>query len=675
MQNKNIITRLDNWSYGVLFVGIILSCFAFIPFFPLSLEIVKGYFFTVGVASSFVLFIIARMYEGSVNILRTKIIISAGLLTLLVVLASIFSSSPVISFWGRGFEVDTAAFFITGFLALILSSHHFVNKDRLVGLLTTLLSINILLSLLTLARVFFPGILTMGVLGDKTSVLMGTWNDSMIFFAFTALIAISVIDLVKVKKGLLKIVAYLSLVLSIVMLVVGNFLLAWTLFGAILLVLFVYTVTVENGSSSLNTRSIPVTSLIVIIISIFFIAGHSNIGEALPKLLSVQYTELRPSTSATYSVAVDTIEESPIFGVGPNQFAVAWAKFKPEQILSTNFWNTNFSSGSSVVFSSAVTIGLLGFIGWLLFVFVTIFSVYKSFLIKPEDKVQANLKTITIILALYLILVQLFYTAGSVTSILFWVFVGIMATIIVDGNEKYLTVSLVGNPKKNFIQLSFVLLILILTIIFTFSRTEQFLGRVSLVGASKLYSNDGDPVKVEALLLKSNNLSPRDDTYRASAQFYSSLLGKELALLQDESNLTDEESAKLKAIWNSAELSAVLAAKLEPGRVENWQFLGNFYLEAAAIGIQGSLDNAELAYKNSLTVSPNDPGVYVSLAEIAYRKSDINSGDAYIDKALELSPAFSSALTLKDQINQIQSSQQDISSAEITVNSDIESVE
>jgi hypothetical protein len=676
MKNQNTISSLDKWSFGILFGGVILSCFALIPFFPLSAEIVKGYFFTLGTTLSFIIFIIARVYEGSLSILRSRILIAAKILVLAVVLSSIFSSSFTLSFWGRGFEQDTAAFFISGFLALVLSSYYFAKKDRLVMLLSAFLGVNIFISLFTIVRLLFPKILSLGVLGAKTSVLPGTWNEAMLFFAFTALIAVSIIDLVKIKKGLLRVISFVSLGLSIVMLIIGNFLLAWVLFGAMLLILFIYTVTVENGNSTtLDTRMIPVTSLIVILLSIFFVAGHSNIGTFMPRVFNAEYTELRPSLDATYNIAKNSLKDNPILGIGPNQFSVAWAKFRPTEILGTSFWNTNFVSGSSAISTSAVTIGLIGFISWILLALAILIAAFKGLFTISKDKVQGNLKAISIVLVIYLLLLMFVYAPGILTNVLFWIFVGVMVAVGESEDSKYFNFSFIGNPKRNFIQLTAVLIVLIAGIAFMFIRTEQFLGRVSIVKASILFGNDGSAGEVESKLIQSNNYAARDDTFRALAQFYSSMLGKELSLLQGTENATDEEKAKLKSLWNSSEMSAVMAAKLEPNRVENWQFLGSFYLDAVAIGVQGSLDNAELAYKNSLNISPIDPGAYVALAEIAYRKSDVALGDEYISKALELDPTFSSALTLKEQLNKIKSTEENIPETEITATDEISETE
>lgn len=676
MKNQNTISNLDKWSFGILFGGIILSCFAIIPFFPLSAEIVKGYFFTLGTTLSFILFIIARVYEGSVSIARSKIIIAAKILVLVVAVSSILSSSFKISFWGRGFEQDTVAFFISGFIALVLSSYYFAKKDKLVMLLSAFLCVNIFVSLYTIIRLFFPDILNLGVLGGKTSVLSGTWNESMLFFAFTALIAVSIIDLVKIKKGLLRVISFSSLTLSLLMLVIGNFLLAWVLFGAMLLILFIYTVTIENGASTtLDTRSIPLTSLIVILLTIFFVAGHANIGTVLPKALNAEYTELRPSLDATYNIAKSSLKDNPLFGVGPNQFAAAWAKFRPIEILGTSFWNTNFVSGSSVLSTSAVTVGIVGFLAWVMLSIFILITALKGLFVVTKDKVQGNLKAISIVLAIYLLLVLFVYAPGILTNVLFWVFVGIMIAVAKGEDNKYFNFSFVGNPKRNFIQLTAIFVVLIASVAFLFIRTEQFMGRVSIVRASVIYAKGGSDAEVESKLLQSNDYSTSDDTYRALAQFYSSVLGKELSVLQGVENITDDDKSKLKSLWDSAEINAVMAARLEPQRVENWQFLGNFYLDAVAIGVQGSLENADIAYKNSLNISPNDPGAYVALAEIAYRKSDIALGDEYISKALELNPAFSSALTLKEQLSKIKSTQQSVPETDITATDEISETE
>jgi len=639
-----------------LFICIILTFVAFVPYFPLALDTIKGYIFSIGISLSLMMFIIARLYEGSFPIPRSKIIVAGFALAIVVFLSSIFSSSFTLSFWGRGFEIETAAFFLAAFFAFFLSSHYFMRKDRFVLFFSSILCVNIIVALYILFRLFAPSHLGFGVFDDAMTLPIGTWNDAMLFFAFSALISLSFLDLINVGKGVLRILSTVSLVMSMIMLIVGNFLTAWILFGALLLVFFIYVVTIER-STALEMRKIPVVSLIVLLLCVLFVAGHSNIGTLPSQYFKVSYSELRPSLNSTLTIAKESLPSNPLLGVGPNQFAVSWAAFRPQGILGTNIWNVNFTSGNSIFFTSLVTMGILGFLAWLLFIASIFYTATRKIFVKSDDITIRHLRVIAGMLTMYLLLAVIVFTPGLVIQVLLWVSAGILVAQTLSATDnKFWTFSFMNSPKKNFVSMLVVVLVLLGSIVFAFVRTEQFLGRVTLVHASQSFSREEPRGKVESLLSRSTNFAKRDDTYTSMSLFYTALLKQELNMFEKNDSLPDDEKTLIKNLWTNAESYALLAVNSEPKRVENWLFLSKFYFDSTAMGITGSLSNTEKALKGALVLSPSDPAILVSLAVIAYQSSDITAGNDYVVQALTLDPTFKDAITLQNQIKTIQSS-------------------
>lgn len=645
MQTKTI-ARLDTISFFVLITSFLAAVVAFVPGFPLAIPIVKGYVFSLGIAVSLFLFVIARLYEGHITFPRSRIALAALGVAALTVLAAFFSPSFITSFWGRGFEIDTAAYVCTMFFAFFLAVHYFVERRRLVLFSTFLLALSSLIGLFTLLRIVTQGrALSLGVFETVLSTPIGSWSETMLFFASSAFLSLAFLDLVRVRKGMLRYVAIATLVLSLIILVLGNFLPAWILLGAFSLLLFVYIVSYENVSQG-AFRMVPVFALITLLLSVLLIAGHATIATIPGSYFNISFNEIKPSFSSTLSVGYHTIAHNPLFGAGPSRFSNAWMLSRPQVIGAGAFSDVSFPTGASAVATTLATTGMLGFIAWLVFVAFSIIAVVRTVFTGEADKTARSFKALPAFVFLFFVFQSLFFTPGIVNTIELWLFGGILVALVLREKEKpFYSWHYMNDPRRNFFSMLGILAVLILIVSFGYVRSEQAIGRAQLTKAIIHYGDGVTPTsRTEALLMRSIAFSKRDDTLRTASLFYRREFATTIKNLGG--TAPDEtKSALLSALWQNTEKYALDAVALNKSDYTNWLFLAGTYTDGALVGIEGSSENAIASYEQAQTLAPTDMAIPLSEAELAAYAKDYDSARVYVNDALALDPGNETALS------------------------------
>ena len=206
------------------------------------------------------------------------------------------------------------------------------------------------------------------------------------------------------------------MILSVFLLAAVNFSTAWIILGIFALFIFVYKISFSSGKqqTDLNKRIFPIISFIIILVSLLFFTAGQFVGGFLPDHLGVSNLEIRPSFSATMSVAKATLAKDPILGAGPNRFAEMWDMRKPAVINSTRFWNSSFNQGSGLLPTFAITTGSLGILAWLVFLALLILAGVKSLFARSKENAPDMKTTMFFIMSLYLFISAFFYSAGPV---------------------------------------------------------------------------------------------------------------------------------------------------------------------------------------------------------------------------------------------------------------------
>ena len=141
-----------------------------------------------------------------------------------------------------------------GFLLMIMCSIIFRDaRDAKIVLLGAVLSSALVLIFQTL-RLFAPGALSFGVLGDATSNLIGSWNAFGIFAGLSALMSLLVVEFfptTRIEKWLLQGLTVLSLISHRG----GELFFVWSLLGVFAFIIFIYklSLTSNDADSEGNT--------------------------------------------------------------------------------------------------------------------------------------------------------------------------------------------------------------------------------------------------------------------------------------------------------------------------------------------------------------------------------------------------------------------------------------
>lgn len=636
---------LDRISYVSLFLVVVLLPIFFLPFTKIPIETSKGLLLVVGLAISVIFWAVARFSDGKVSIPRSSILLSAFVITLVVLLSAIFSSASSVSFFGTIFDFGTFWFMFAAFLLMFISSMMIKdNKSAQTLLFGTVLSV-IIVMLFQVLRFFMPGTLSLGVLGGSADNLVGSLNALGILAGFSALASLFVIEFFSVTKRA-KYLFGLLILISLFLMASVNYMLVWKLLGVFALVIFVYKISflsqLKQEGAENKQAQFPAFSFALVLISLLFFMSGQFIGGFLPNRLSIVNTEVSPSFNSTMLITKEALKKDPLLGIGPNRFSELWAMYKPASINSSIFWDVSFNSGSGVIPTFGATTGYLGILSWLIFFVMFILSGVKSLFAKVRHKMHREM-TAFFVLSLYLFIASFLYSSGPVIFLLAFAFTGVFIGLLSNRENGEWSFTFLGDHRKNF----FFVLFLVLVMVFFAGITFKYIERLASV------SYYGNAVQAESIdvaessIGKALSLHTNDLYMRTYSQVYLIKLNN---LLNKESALTEEEKANLQTSFDQALSGALGATSYNASSYLNYQNLGNVYSTAGSIGVQDAFTKAVEAYQVASNLNPFNPGIELAIARAYFADGKIKDAKELANKALTLKADYIDALVMLSQI-------------------------
>jgi len=444
-------------------------------------------------------------------------------------------------------------------------------------------------------------------------------------------------------KWLLSIILILSIFLAIVV----NFSTVWAILGIFTLVIFVYKVSfisVKQNEEG-HKRSFPVISFAVILVSLLFFMSGSFVGSFLPSRLKVSNLEVRPSFSATLSVAKSVFKNDPILGAGPNRFSNVWGMYKPVIINATSFWDTSFNSGMGTLPTFMVTTGSLGVLSWIIFMVLLFLSGIRT-LFDSKNKDEMSIQAIFFLAALYLFISAFFYSTGTVLFLLAFAFTGAFIGFSSLNHPKgSIVISFLDDPRKSFFSILLLLLAMVTCASASFKYMERF---ASIVYFQKTFTAQSIP-EAQSNISKAISLYSNDLYLRTYSQTY---LAKISSLVAKGQSLSESEKADLQASFDQAVSGAQLAIAYDQTNSLNYSALGTVYEAVAPLGVTDAYNKAISAYKTASDLNPLNPGLKFVLARVSLANGDIKGAKDYANQVLVLKSNYIDALVLLSQIVQ-----------------------
>lgn len=653
MESKKV-EFFNKLSFFTLLFTLFVCIFFFIPYNPVTIEASKGFLLSIGATLSLFFWLISRLGDGRFLIPKDKLLLFAGAIPVVFLLASFFSSSPYISLFGSGFEIGTFGSMLVLFIVFFLSSIYFQSEKRLWYFLGSLFIAGAFVLFFEFLSLFinFDSLLPRFFQGVSSGNFVGTWNSFALVVGLIVLLSLFTLELLKTEK-LFRIFQYVLMALGLIFLIIVNAPLVWLLVGLFSIIIFVYSISVQYSGVKViqgehHKKKFPFISLIIIFVSFVSLFGSNMLGNFVSNYVSINNPDIRPSIITTGEIALKAIKHNPFFGTGPNTFVIDWALWQPKNIAQTIFWNANFINGFSLFTTFIVTTGLTGLIFLLLFLVSYVARSIQSIRIALQNTLSNYFIMTILMISLYSWITIILYNPNIVMLMIAFASSGMLVGILVHKQAVPVKdFSFLSDPRNSF----FSILGLVVLMFASASLFYIYIGKfTSTVYFSKSLKGDNTMESLlnsERMLNKAISLDQNDMYYRALSQVY---LGQISALLNDKTISNDILKLNLQQLINNAQDKAGLAVKQNQNQYLNYVNLGQIYSFLVPLSVDNSYEGAVSAYNKAFMLAPNNPSILLARAALEVSHKNNSEARKFIKQALDIKINYIDAIFLLAQI-------------------------
>lgn len=375
------------------------------------------------------------------------------------------------------------------------------------------------------------------------------------------------------------------------------------------------------------------------------LAGISLVVVALASILTIinilpgrDTTPQLPGFNTSWIVAVDSLKQNPLLGVGPGNYLTAFNRFRPISYNATDLWSTRFTSGQSFAFTLVTETGVLGAAA-LLLIIIIILKFTRDFANNrdPKDWMAiegASLISLIIIAASML----LFPVTISILAAFFTLLAVVTAT-------SPLSINLFNKEDKDSIPFAARLPILLATLPVIIAVTFYGFQASRVLSADYTYKKALDAVvandgrRAYDTLQKAINQNPYVDRYRVSYAQINLILAN--AIAQNE-NIADSDRQAIAQLVQQAIREGKVAVALNPQRAGNWEVLGSIYRAVMPLA-QGADVFAVQTYSQAVALDPLNVNTRIALGGIYYSAKAYEDAIDVFKLAVAVKPDFANA--------------------------------
>lgn len=316
--------------------------------------------------------------------------------------------------------------------------------------------------------------------------------------------------------------------------------------------------------------------------------------------------EVAPSFGASLRIAKGVLNINPLFGIGPENFSLAYDLYKPASINSTAFWNLKLVEATSEFFNSLISYGVIGFSAF-------VFLIFTGFKLGFKNK---TLLPVFVVLAAIWVLYPFNMTLGFI----FWLMLGLLALLASD-EESRLNINLKESSRHSLAAVISFVGILTLTAVSFYFITSKYAANIKFARALIIQ----DLNQQNQLLTEAISLDQSESLYsRALASLLISKIDQEFKNLNNV-KASGERQEIISKIQNFS--SAVInlsneISKRNPEDSLNWLSRALVYENLINL-VEGSDEWAIKMYEEYARLSPKDPLPYLRMGNIYFAKVEL----------------------------------------------------
>ncbi|MBA3789381.1 tetratricopeptide repeat protein [Patescibacteria group bacterium] len=661
----------DSASIWILTLTFALAAVAFIPSVTVPFLYTKVSILAIGGLIALVFYILARLTRGNLIVPPPALLGALWLVPLAYALSSLFSGAGLTaSFFGVELEPDTFGFMLllAAFATLAALAFRRTAQYRVffsVGAIV--LAVAIVLQLLFLIL----GHAANHTVSSSTN-LLGSFMDFGMLVGLGVSLSLLALRFLRLSSRL-RIVLMVGIAAGLMAVALVNSNTVWILIALVALGLFIESILRRRVSSEENdlegatllsaeeeheslatTSDSPASSLslvaplVALVIALFFLIGGSTIGNALTTTFGTNVLDVRPSWQSTFQVGSHTYAAAPIFGSGPNTFGQQWLKFRDRSLNNTVFWNVDFTSGIGLIPTSFVTVGLLGALAWIAFIFLFLFFGLRALLFRaPIDPYARFTSVASFTGTLYVLALMVFAVPGPMVLIAGFLLAGIfISSLRYGGARQEWGIIFAKNPRVGFLVVFGLTLLLLASVVASYVVIERYLADRAYAQASVALSK-GDVATASTNINRSILFAPSDRGYQLAAEAGILQMNK---IAGDTTLSPTQAQQQFQSVLSTSIQAALTATKLAPNNYLNWIVLGNVYQTVVPLNIDGAYQNAVAAYQHAITLDPTDPTLPYTLAQLAIVHKDAAAAQTQLQQAISLKPDYTQAIFLLSQL-------------------------
>ena len=356
-----------------------------------------------------------------------------------------------------------------------------------------------------------------------------------------------------------------------------------------------------------------------------------------------------PSLGISWSIAVDTLKDSPLLGVGPGNYLTAFNRFKPLSFNTSDLWAIKFSTATNQYFTTLTETGLLGFAG----IVLLLITVYKQ--IKKDIKEKklvgwgfAGMSNL-ISLSLLLLLIGLFPATLSVFVLLFVLLslnstpnkTGVNLTSEVIGKNKgKVNLSLLSSRLPAILVTTPIFIVLVLTSI----RATKILKAEYYFRQALAYLSQNEAVKSYDTMRLAINTNPQVDRYHSSYSQVNLAIANAIvqSSLTNQTQITDQDRTNIAQLIQQAIREGKSTVALNPLRSGNWEILARTYRAILPLA-NGADVFAAQTYNQAITLDPYNPNLRIALGGLYYAAGNFDTAIRIFETAVTVKPDLANA--------------------------------
>lgn len=662
-ENTNLESNKASFQDKISFY-ILLGVSFFVPIFFVPAKFISAQygtslFFSYGVLLVLIINIILGLKNGGLFIPTP--LKKIGWLMFAVPTVCLFSGLwngiSRVSLLGYTFDSNTIGFVFVGFVYLFLVSVYFRDKRRIFYSYIIFVISTLILALFVVLRIIFgASFLSFGIFNQITQTTVGNWNSLGVIFGAGVLLSLFTFEMVHLNK-IMKSLVFFALLLSIFLLTLVNFNTIWVVLAISVFVFMMFRLFNDSFIAtqySLRERikKISPLSLAVFVFFVAFVVWGDTFGALVSNKFNISNVEVRPSLGVTMGIVKNTIKTDPLFGSGPNTFTNQWLAWRPDDVIQTVFWNTDFTSGIGLIPTYFVTTGLLGILSWLCFGFCLFYFAAKSVFEKVEDDFIKYLTVSSFFTCIYLWVMTFFYTPSTAVYVLNFFFTGLfLSSLSLIGQNRVEYKNFVTSQKSGFL---FSLLLVMVFVSSVFLGYELYISSVSqwyFQKSSYALNSEDNPDLSLKYMQNAIELVPNDVYYRALSEIELAKMAKIVA--QDPKKVSQSDIQRQFSDHLSSAIKAALASeKIDSANYMNYLAAGRIYeaVSSPDLKIQGASASAENHYLEALKRNPKNPSIYYSLARLFVTVGDLKKARDYALEAVKIKKNYLDVYFLISQI-------------------------